>query len=166
MVLRTLRGVLKVILIIGNQGVTAMTWYGILSFKMWAIFLSVFPLLAFPKLHSYSWHDLEVWKSLSQQLSTFLSCLLAPVKISQTPFISIQDIPSTSRQPLGTNFCHFTLPFFSHTSFLSYKLDLQMIFYSFHSSLSQSTLKHPPLLTSPLHLRHPTHTASSLPVLQ
>lgn len=91
--------------------------------------------------------------------------LLAPGKIFQTSLISNQDLPLLSRQSLETNLCYFPHPSFPHTSFLSYQLELEMIFHSFHSSPSHSTLKPPPFLTSSFHIRHPTSTDTNKPFL-
>lgn len=110
----------------------------------------------------------QKWEKLyhnSYQPFFFFFCLLTPGKISQTSYLSNQDIPSTSRQPLETNFCHFPHPSFPHTSFLSDELHPEMVFHLFHTSPSHSTLKPPPFLTSAFHFRHPTSTAPNKPSL-
>lgn len=89
--------------------------------------------------------------------------LLMPGKIFQTFSDFYQNLPLHSREPLETHVCNFPHTSYPHASFLSYQLGLEMIFYSFHSSPSHSTLKPPPFfyLTLPLDIL-PTLTLISL----
>lgn len=112
-------------------------------------FYIVFSLMPSLKLHTQLWLDSEVEASLPQQLPIFLFFpsfprLLMPGKIFQTFSDFCQNLPLRSREPLETHVCNFPHTSFPHASFLSYQLGLEMIFHSFHSSPSHSTLKPPP----------------------
>lgn len=117
MVLRTLRGILKVILVTGNQGCYCNELLRRSRCQSVRCFLAVISLMLSP----ITCDNTKKWENPYHKLPIFYSCLLAPEKVSLTSSISNQDILSPSRQPLETNFCRYPPPFFlTHLLYLIY----------------------------------------------